>query len=79
MDLAHMYARCKPVAPVTRTVALAGRAEPCNSGVAMDVHMERDAHSLRVFYGNDTYYVLFRLHQYLYDRCAPAPFRSAAV
>ena len=22
----------------------------------------------RVFYGNDTYYVFFRLHQYLYDR-----------
>ena len=28
--------------------------------------------TLRVFYGNDTYYVLFRLHQYLYDRCGAA-------
>ena len=26
----------------------------------------------RVFYGNDTYYVLLRLHQYLYDRCVAA-------
>lgn len=68
MDLARMYARCKPVAPVTRTVALAGRAGPPTSGEDMDVQMERDSHSLRVFYGNDTYYVLFRLHQYLYDR-----------
>jgi hypothetical protein len=23
----------------------------------------------RVFYGNEHYYVFFRLHQYLYDRC----------
>ena len=22
-----------------------------------------------VFYGNEHYYVFFRLHQYLYDRC----------
>lgn len=62
-DIIRMYARCKPVAPVTRSVALAG------TPAAAEVDMEQEDQALRVFYGNDTYYVLFRLHQYLYDRC----------
>lgn len=26
----------------------------------------------RIFYGNDVFYIFFRLHQLLYDRCPPA-------
>ena len=67
------YARCKPLAPMTRGIAMQAVAR--NGGLGGDVanlHPTPEDglgdDTLRVFYGNDAYYVLFRLHQYLYDR-----------
>ena len=74
-DLARMYARCKPVAPVTRSVALLAVAGQEAADAAADA--DADPNTLRIFYGNDTYYVFFRLHQYLYDRYAQ-PARNAS-
>ena len=59
------YARFKPVTGVYTHSAAArqdGEAETSGSGA------ERG----RVFYGHDGYYVFFRLHQCLYERCAAA-------
>lgn len=57
------YARFKPVAGVYAHSAAArqdGEAETSGNSA------ERG----RVFYGHDGYYVFFRLHQCLYERCA---------
>jgi hypothetical protein len=59
------YARFKPVTGVYTHSAAArqdGEAETSGNGA------ERG----RVFYGHDSYYVFFRLHQCLYERCAAA-------
>ena len=59
------YARFKPVTGVYTHSAAArqdGEAETSGNGA------ERG----RVFYGHDGYYVFFRLHQCLYERCVAA-------
>ena len=70
------FGRCKPLAPMTRGIAmqaLAGASAGSQEAQATAEDGLGDD-TLRVFYGNDTYYVLFRLHQYLYDRCTkPRP------
>ncbi|KAJ4874710.1 Paired amphipathic helix protein Sin3-like 4 [Raphanus sativus] len=38
---------------------------------------DKDVTNSRVFYGNDSYYVLFRLHQILYDRILSAKINSS--
>ncbi len=52
------YVGCKPLAPAEATRA----AEAAEAGSAPRIG--------RIFYGNDTFYIFFRLHQLLYDRCA---------
>ena len=51
------YARCKPLAPVDSARWHAG--QPSRLG--------------RIFYGNDNFFIFFRLHQHLSDRQAPSP------
>jgi hypothetical protein len=85
-NMSAAYARCKPLAPMTRGIAMqavarggqgggqggeaAGLRPTAEDGLGDD--------TLRVFYGNDAYYVLFRLHQYLYDRCGALACREPA-
>ena len=54
-EQAPRYARCKPLAPVDSARWHAG--EPSRLG--------------RIFYGNDNFFIFFRLHQHLCDRHAP--------
>ena len=49
------YARCKPLAPVDSARWHAG--EPSRLG--------------HIFYGNDNFFIFFRLHQHLCDRHTP--------
>ena len=69
------YGRCKPLAPMTRGIAMQAVARGGGQGGGETAGLRPTAEdglgddTLRVFYGNDAYYVLFRLHQYLYDRC----------
>ena len=55
----RVFVDCKPLAPAEATRA----AEAAEAGDAQRIG--------RIFYGNDTFYIFFRLHQLLYDRCAP--------
>ena len=74
-DVSAAYAHCTPLAPMTRGIALQAVARGDGEG-GEAANLRQTAEdglgddTLRVFYGNDAYYVLFRLHQYLYDRCA---------
>lgn len=52
-ELEQRYARCKPLAPAD-SARWHGNQEPSRAG--------------RIFYGNDNFFVFFRLHQHLYDR-----------
>lgn len=61
---AKLYARCKPLAAADGEAGEA--AGPPLSGMAA-----------RVFFGHDGFYLLFRLHQHLYERLATA--RVSAV
>ncbi len=54
----RVFVGCKPLAPAEATRA----AEAAEAGDAQRIG--------RIFYGNDTFYIFFRLHQLLYDRCA---------
>lgn len=49
------FAACKPLAP----------AEATRQAEAAEAPTPRLG---RIFYGNDTFYIFFRLHQLLYDR-----------
>ena len=49
------FACCKPLAPV--------ESERWHGGDTRRIG--------RIFYGNDTFFTFFRLHQHLYDRRAP--------
>lgn len=53
---------------MTRPPAPAAAPEDSEDGAAAPE--EQPEAPSRVFYGNEQYYVFFRLHQYLYDRCA---------
>lgn len=55
------YLGCKPLAPAEAARA----AEAAEAGGA--------PRAGRIFYGNDTAYIFFRLHHLLYDRCVAAP------
>ncbi len=66
------YAACKPLAPVVRLPAPAP-AQSSDGEDAAAAPEEQPEPPSRVFYGNEQFYVFFRLHQYLYDRCAPEP------
>ena len=83
-DVSAAYARCKPLAPMTRGIAMQAVARGGGQGgEAADLRPTAEDglgdETLRVFYGNDTYYVLFRLHQYLYDRCGTLTWRNPAL
>ena len=74
-DAPAAFGHCKPLAPMTRGIAMQALAGGGGSGEAAGQPTAEDGlgdDTLRVFYGNDTYYVLLRLHQYLYDRCGAA-------
>lgn len=71
------YSHCRPLAAIERSgcfpcgkaAAAAATAEagiPAPSSVSPTAASEPKAE--HVLYGNETYYVFFRLHQYLYDR-----------
>ncbi|URD83876.1 Paired amphipathic helix protein [Musa troglodytarum] len=51
--------------------------KPLARHVPTALHDEQDKSS-RIFYGNDSYYVLFRLHQTLYERILAAKTNSSA-
>ncbi|XP_009383768.2 paired amphipathic helix protein Sin3-like 4 isoform X1 [Musa acuminata AAA Group] len=51
--------------------------KPLARHVPAALHDEQDKSS-RIFYGNDSYYVLFRLHQTLYERILSAKTNSSA-
>ena len=59
----HTHLNCNPLGG-TKTNVLNGRG---NSYLTNDIRGER-----RIFYGHDGYYILFRLHQHLYERLATA-------
>jgi len=74
-DAPAAFGHCKPLAPMTRGIAMQALAGGGGAGEAAGQPTAEDGlgdDTLRVFYGNDTYYVLLRLHQYLYDRCGAA-------
>lgn len=54
------FVGCKPLAPAEATRAAEAAEAPTAPRIG------------RIFYGNDTFYIFFRLHQLLYDRCAHA-------
>ncbi|KAK1280748.1 Paired amphipathic helix protein Sin3-like 4 [Acorus gramineus] len=41
--------------------------------------LDKEDKNLRIFYGNDSFYVLFRLHQALYDRMLSAKMNSSSA
>ncbi|VFQ66742.1 unnamed protein product [Cuscuta campestris] len=51
-------------------------AKPLNTLVPLALH---DKDGLRIFYGNDSFYMLFRLHQTLYERMHKAKLLSSSV
>nr|GMD16980.1 paired amphipathic helix protein Sin3-like 3 isoform X1 [Ipomoea batatas] len=51
-------------------------AKPLTMLVPSSLH---DKDGLRIFYGNDSFYVLFRLHQTLYERMHKAKLHSSSV
>lgn len=71
------YAACKPLAPVVRLPAPAQSSDGEDAAAAAPE--EQPEPPSRVFYGNEQFYVFFRLHQYLYDRRAPEPACSVHV
>lgn len=73
------YKCCRPLAAIERSGCFsAGRAAAvaadASVGITSTFHTEGASKAdsstapQRVFYGNDTYYIFFRLHQHLYDR-----------
>mgnify|MGYP001205463232 CR=1 FL=1 len=66
----RIYAACKPLACSAQVTS----AESVGSDTYVDSFAKL---SDRLFYGHDGYYMLFRLHQHLYDRLSTA--RASAV
>ncbi|CAL8471863.1 g11405 [Coccomyxa elongata] len=63
----RVFVGCKPLAPAEATRA----AEAAEAGDAQRIG--------RIFYGNDTFYIFFRLHQLLYDRLRRAVRCAACI
>mmetsp|Transcript_16182 Transcript_16182/g.39442 ORF Transcript_16182/g.39442 Transcript_16182/m.39442 type:complete len:1081 (+) Transcript_16182:583-3825(+) len=68
------YAPCKPLSGMTPHQTLALQGDNNVDTIAAAPLSKLDG---KIFYGHDGYYILFRLHQHLYERLATA--RSSAV
>jgi paired amphipathic helix protein Sin3a len=68
------FAACAPLSGATSTSA-ALTAAPEKSGA----HPLERTDGTRMFYGHDGYYMLFRLHQHLYDRLSTARASAASL
>ncbi len=68
-----LYAACTPASGI---VEVPGGSQKSS---ATDVHPLDKTDGNRMFYGHDGYYVLFRLHQHLYERLAVARQSAASM